>query len=412
MSIVVRRFFGPVVPIQPREDWKWSTRIPFEEREADAEPSEPAAEPPALDPPDAEAEETPLPPDAPPATDPPAVDPPEAAPLAVCAAFVAVCVTDEAVVCVWFVTLDTGGGGGGGFTGGGGGGGFGGVTGGTGTGRVTVGTVGVGKVGGGGSSIARAAATPATRVNPATRTPKISRIPEQLRSAPFGCGFRQIGNNQGRMPLAKRDYYEVLGISRDADGETIKRAFHELARDWHPDVANAPDAEARFRELAEAYSVLSRRESRLLYDRHGYRGRGNAGFNEMVHVDVARGENIHTDLELRSFEAEGGTRRIITFHAIVRCTVCDGRGCTECEGRGTVETERRLRLRIPPGLVDDGALLRVAGDGNDAGADSVPGDLLVRVRVLPPPTDPRFVRYIALTLLLLAIAGLALYVLR
>jgi DnaJ-class molecular chaperone len=76
-----------------------------------------------------------------------------------------------------------------------------------------------------------------------------------------------------------------------------------------------------------------------------------------------------------------------------------------------VETERKLRLRIPPG-VDDGAQLRVGGDGNDAGAGSVPGDLLVRLHVLPPPKDPRSVRYIAFALLLVAIAALALYVVR
>ena len=80
----------------------------------------------------------------------------------------------------------------------------------------------------------------------------------------------------------KRDYYEVLGLPRDADDEAIKRAFHSLARDWHPDVADAPDAEARFRELAEAYGVLSKREARLLYDRYGYRGRGNQGFDEAL----------------------------------------------------------------------------------------------------------------------------------
>jgi DnaJ-class molecular chaperone len=249
----------------------------------------------------------------------------------------------------------------------------------------------------------------------------MSRIPEQLRTARFGCGFRRIGNNSGQMALVKRDYYEVLGVSPDADDETIKRAFHELARDWHPDVADAPEAEARFRELAEAYSVLSKRESRVLYDRFGYRGRGNAAFDEMVPVvDVARGENIHADLELRSFEAEAGTRRVISFHAIVRCPSCMGSGtlepdaepCPQCDGRGTVETERRLRLRIPPGAVDDGALLRVAGDGNDAGAGSVPGDLLVRVRVVPAPKDPRSVRYIAFALLLVAIVALALYLTR
>ena len=258
------------------------------------------------------------------------------------------------------------------------------------------------------------------------------------------------------MAALKRDYYEVLGVQPDADDEAIRRAFHAQAREWHPDVAEAPDAEARFRELAEAYSVLSKREARVLYDRYGYRGRGNQGFDEALWEarppEVVRGQNIHTELEVRSFEAEEGTRRLISFHAIVRCTACMGRGllslpdpecelcrgtgrkrtlsladdeyfrveacptcvgesCPCCEGRGTVETERKLRLRIPPG-VEDLAQLRVSGDGNDAGAGSVPGDLLVRVHVLPPPKDPRSVRYIALALLLVAIAALALYVIR
>jgi molecular chaperone DnaJ len=271
--------------------------------------------------------------------------------------------------------------------------------------------------------------------------------------------------------VAKRDYYEVLGVSPDADAHAIRRAFYGLARDWHPDVADAPDAAARFRELAEAYSVLSRRESRLLYDRYGYRGRGNNGFeaepDEESHAgleaeptepelrlpEVVLGTNIETDLELRSFEAAEGTRRIVKFGATVRCTACMGRGslslpdpeceyclgtgrkrtvsgvdsghvlqvercpacveehCPRCHGDGTLETERKIRLRIPPG-VEDGALLRVTGDGNDAGAGSVPGDLLVRVHVLPPPKDPRAVRYVAFMLLVIALATLAFYVIR
>jgi len=257
--------------------------------------------------------------------------------------------------------------------------------------------------------------------------------------------------------VLKRDYYEVLGVPRDADDEAIRRAFHALARDWHPDIADAPDAEERFRELAEAYSVLSKQEARLLYDRYGYRGRGNQGFDDALWEgrppEVARGANIHTELEVRSFEAQEGTRRVISFRAIVRCTACMGRGtlilpdpkceycggsgrkrslasyiransveyepcpscvakpCRRCDGTGTVETERKIRLRIPPG-VDDGTQLRVSGDGNDAGAGSVPGDLLVRVHVLPPPKDPRAVRYIAFALLLIAVAALALYVIR
>jgi molecular chaperone DnaJ len=263
--------------------------------------------------------------------------------------------------------------------------------------------------------------------------------------------------NNPDVAAVKRDYYEVLGIARDADGDTIKRAFHALARDWHPDVAAAPDAESRFRELAEAYAVLSKREARLLYDRYGYRGRGNDGFDEALWdarpAAAARGENIQVGIELRSFEAEEGTRRIVTYEAAARCKACTGRGavglpdpecddcdgtgrkrtvssldvanlllietcpaciaepCSQCGGEGTVRAERRIRLLVPPG-VQDGAQLRVGGDGNDAGAGSIPGDLLVRVKVLPPPRDPRLVRYAALVLLAVAIATLALYVSR
>jgi molecular chaperone DnaJ len=254
----------------------------------------------------------------------------------------------------------------------------------------------------------------------------------------------------------KRDYYEVLGLARDADEETIRRAFHSLARDCHPDVADAPDAEARFRELAEAYGVLSKREARLLYDRYGYRGAGNQGFDETLweaRTRMIRGENVHLDLELQGFEAAEGSRRIVRYDAAVRCQTCAGRGClgladpdcelcggtgrrrqalqlyfsdllqieecpdclarpcASCGGSGTVVSERRIRLRVPPG-VQDCAQLRVGGEGNDAGAGSIPGDLLVQVRVLEPPRDPRIVRLAAFALLLIAASTLVLYVLR
>jgi molecular chaperone DnaJ len=166
---------------------------------------------------------------------------------------------------------------------------------------------------------------------------------------------------------------------------------------------------------------------------------------------VPRGDNIHAEIELRSFEAEEGTRQIVNFPLLVRCKACMGRGsvglpdpeceycggtgrkrtvshrdasnvlqidpcpvclgepCAQCGGTGTLNAERRIRLIVPPGVVD-GTQLRVSGDGNDAGAGSIPGDLLVRVHVLPPPQDPRIVRYTAFVLLVVAIVTFVLYV--
>jgi molecular chaperone DnaJ len=168
---------------------------------------------------------------------------------------------------------------------------------------------------------------------------------------------------------------------------------------------------------------------------------------------TTRGENIHLSLELQSFEAAEGSRRVVSYEAAVRCQECAGRGslrlanpdcelcggtgrrrqalqlyfsdllqieecpeclaraCSSCGGSGTVIGQRRIRLRVPPG-VQDCAQLRVGGEGNDAGAGSIPGDLLVQVRVLEPPRDPRIVRYAALVLLVIAASTLVVYVLR
>ena len=77
---------------------------------------------------------------------------------------------------------------------------------------------------------------------------------------------------------SKRDYYEVLGVSRSADAEELKRAYRQLARQYHPDVNKKPEAEDRFKEANEAYEVLSDTEKRRAYDRFGHAGvDGNAG---------------------------------------------------------------------------------------------------------------------------------------
>src|ERR687884_2192805 len=80
------------------------------------------------------------------------------------------------------------------------------------------------------------------------------------------------------MATTQRDYYEVLGVARTADTGEIKRAFRRLARELHPDVSEAPDAHERFREVVEAYEVLSKTETRQLYDRYGHAGLRSGGF--------------------------------------------------------------------------------------------------------------------------------------
>src|SRR5215207_10629766 len=80
------------------------------------------------------------------------------------------------------------------------------------------------------------------------------------------------------MATTGRDYYELLGLQRDAGEAEIKRAFRRLARELHPDVSEAPDAGERFREVAEAYQVLSNSETREVYDRYGHAGLRGGGF--------------------------------------------------------------------------------------------------------------------------------------
>ena len=250
----------------------------------------------------------------------------------------------------------------------------------------------------------------------------------------------------------ERDYYAILGVARGADTETIRRAFHDLAKEWHPDIAEAPEAAARFRQLAEAYSVLTDPESRVLYDQYGYQGRGNGPGNSLEHTDgQARAENVHTEVELTNYDAVHGARPVITFSAVARCPACQGQGspiaadpecthcrgtgrrqtvayrdladvrqftlcpvcvveaCSMCSGTGTVETTRRLRIRIPAGI-EDGTQIRVRGEGHEGPAGTLPGDLYAVVRVLPAPRDWRMLRYVSFALCVIAIAALVLYV--
>jgi len=166
----------------------------------------------------------------------------------------------------------------------------------------------------------------------------------------------------------KRDYYEILGVSRDADGTVLKRAYRELALKWHPDRNSGdPEAEARFKEASEAYQILSDPEKRGLYDRYGHEGpsRGGAGFSDVGDIFSAfsdifgdmfggggrggrgpgRGADIETRLSLTFVEAAKGVTKDVKVKRRVPCTTCHGSGaspgtspetCRQCGGRGQV----------------------------------------------------------------------------
>lgn len=168
----------------------------------------------------------------------------------------------------------------------------------------------------------------------------------------------------------KRDYYEVLGVSRTAAEEDLKKAYRRLARQYHPDVNKDPEAEARFKEVNEAYEVLHDAEKRAAYDRFGHAGvAGNGGpgdfsgfgfgglsdiFEEFFGFGTragaarqgpARGSDLRAQLNLTFEEAVFGTEKEIEVTRLEQCDSCGGSGaepgsqprrCPDCNGRGEV----------------------------------------------------------------------------
>ncbi len=174
------------------------------------------------------------------------------------------------------------------------------------------------------------------------------------------------------MATTDRDYYGLLGVARTASEQEIKRAFRGLARELHPDVSEAPDAEARFREVAEAYQVLSNSETRELYDRYGHAGLRGGGFtpgsfdfgslsdifsaffgDDLFGVGGtrrARGADIAAEIDIDLAEAARGVTRDIPFRVSVACDRCHGSGaepgttpdvCPTCNGSGRLQQVSR-----------------------------------------------------------------------
>jgi len=180
----------------------------------------------------------------------------------------------------------------------------------------------------------------------------------------------------------KRDYYETLGVSKEADESELKKSFRSLARKYHPDKNDAPDADEKFKEIQEAYAVLSDSEKRSNYDRFGHNGPGGSpfgpggfqGFN--INMDDIMGGDFFSSFfgggRRRSAQRQGhdilvrhsidlksvleGSKDKIEAELPVPCSDCEGTGakdgittqCRECDGAGQV----RVRQQIGPFVQD------------------------------------------------------------
>jgi DnaJ-class molecular chaperone len=227
--------------------------------------------------------------------------------------------------------------------------------------------------------------------------------------------------------MAKKDYYQILGVSRNASEKEIKQAYRRLARKHHPDL-NPGDksAESKFKEINAAYEVLSNPEKRKKYDQFGDQWEyaeqsAKAGGQEKVRWDFGkggatfeygdlgnifsslfgdagtgsgmkrgpqRGQDIESPIEVSLEEAYRGSTRVVQLEAEEPCTACGGTGrvgnrvCTICDGTGGKAVPKRLEVKIPAG-VRDGSRIRIAGQGVPGRAGGSKGDIYLVVKVLP-----------------------------
>lgn len=267
---------------------------------------------------------------------------------------------------------------------------------------------------------------------------------------------------------SKRDYYDVLGMERSATRDQIKQSYRRLALTYHPDRNKAPDAAEKFREIAEAYAVLSDDAKRREYDAYGHAGVSKRWSTEDLVRDFqfgdffggrfddltgifgdflgrrtqtsrgpSRGVDLRYDLDLTLEDAAKGGERVIEFTRSEKCKTCNASGakpgtkptacgeckgsgqkqevktgkgvrmvtfttCAKCRGRGVlIESPcpkchgnsyefvpHSLKVQIPAGI-DDGMVVRLAGQGEPNADGGPPGDLLIRTHLRPHPSLQR-----------------------
>jgi molecular chaperone DnaJ len=246
--------------------------------------------------------------------------------------------------------------------------------------------------------------------------------------------------------MAGKDYYSTLGVSRNASEKEIKQAFRRLARKHHPDV-NPGDAtaEEKFKQISEAYEVLSDKEKRKKYDQFGDKWQyadqftraggqgtpfqgfdfgdifgggdktysysfsgGGEGFDSLLdellrgggrtsthsrRAQPRRGRDIEQPVEITLEEAFSGTSRLLSLQTEEACATCHGNGriqnalCSVCKGQGVVAATRRIEVKIPAG-VKTGSRVRIAGTGGE-GYGGAKGDLYLIITVKPHPLFER-----------------------
>ena len=220
------------------------------------------------------------------------------------------------------------------------------------------------------------------------------------------------------MTTHKKDYYEILGVSKSASDEDLKKAFRKLAFKYHPDRNKDKDAEEKFKEINEAYQVLSDSDKRARYDQFGHAGVsgnsqssgfdfGGSGFGDIFDSFFggsgfgnssqsknapARGSNIQYTMPIKVTKCSNcnGVGQIKQaqrsvfgqFVQVTDCRSCDGSGksfeklCTACRGQGRERKNRKLAVTIPPGIEED-TQIRLTGEGTHGTNGGPPGDLYV-----------------------------------
>lgn len=238
---------------------------------------------------------------------------------------------------------------------------------------------------------------------------------------------------------SKRDYYEILGTKKNASLEEIRKAYREAVLRYHPDrvpTEQKKEAEEKFKEISEAYAVLSDAQKRALYDQYGHAGIdqkyayedifkgtdfntvfsglhdygvgeglfeelfGDLGFDlfgKMRHRKgrAERGRDLQIAIQITLEEAASGIEKKIAFPRYDICPTCSGTGtqpgmpttpCPTCYGQGRVEVTRKIAVKVPPGVEED-MTLRIQGEG-EAGKHAR-GDLYVIIQIAPHPLFDR-----------------------